>query len=603
MNKPAFSIYRDHVLILFFFVLVAFIVTWPLVLHFDAFLNIHARHTEFSYELRAQEKSGATIADVLQGSLPQEGILTPAAIPKLWAFYATNFWGESTHHGDAEEIMKWSDGTQFVYQMWSIRRAIREGRSPFHLPEIYAPYGSSLKGTPFVPTYTLLGILITSIFGVAELVAHNVFLILSITLSGFFMHLLAHTILQEKHASVFAGLLYATTPYLLFESTVGHTTYMQLGWIPLIFLATMQIMKGARPLPSAVLLGVVVGLQCLSAMQYFIYLTLFLPLFAFTNLPNCHIRFQDALKAVVVAILAFLVIAGWYLVAILMAEGSLVPRGLFEIRYYSLGTRYGFNLLKLWLNPIDVYAIGIVPLILMAAGFVRVLFNQKLREFLPFFILGLASLILAYGVTSERTPYALLYEFWPLWDMFRTPNRAYPFFLIPACLLAGAAWIKMRPNRFNRVLFLLCIPLVFLTHHALSPYLMSHCMTDFRRSAAQPIYDHIRDQSGAGIVFEMPLEFDPVYAYNVMRHGRHTVGGASGHAPKIYRVLNKKSRYVPAVNDPEIRDLLKAWNVRWIIFHSYWYEDWETIHAEIQKLGELRFVMQAGKLFLYDLEL
>jgi len=121
-----------------------------------------------------------------------------------------------------------------------VARHLASGSLPFHTPWIGGPDGGTLW---FIDLAGALAALPLTLWGGAAL-GYNVVLITRIAWAGFGAQQLAEHVWGREHgAGWFAGLTYATTPFLLAELSNGISEVCATGWLPLTLWAAARALE------------------------------------------------------------------------------------------------------------------------------------------------------------------------------------------------------------------------------------------------------------------------------------------------------------------------------------------------------------------------
>ena len=147
-------------------------------------------------------------------------------------------------HGVLRAIYHWDAYTNAMIMGSRVDALL--GRAPLSLYDDYffAPlprsivFNENLFGLSllFAPFYLL---------GPNPLWAYNLTLLVSLALSAFFTYLLVAKLTRSAPAGIIAGVLFAFSPYVLFE--IGRIQLVATQWIPALFLLLHRAIEGERP--------------------------------------------------------------------------------------------------------------------------------------------------------------------------------------------------------------------------------------------------------------------------------------------------------------------------------------------------------------------
>lgn len=145
-----------------------------------------------------------------------------------------------------------------------VARHLASGSLPFHTPWIGGPAGGTLW---FIDLAGALAALPLTLWGGAAL-GYNVVLITRIAWAGFGAQQLAEHLWGREHgAGWFAGLAYATTPFLLAELSNGISEVCATGWLPLTLWAAARTLE-TPSLRRWALLGLLQGVTTVTTFYY-----------------------------------------------------------------------------------------------------------------------------------------------------------------------------------------------------------------------------------------------------------------------------------------------------------------------------------------------
>jgi hypothetical protein len=134
-----------------------------------------------------------------------------------------------------------NDAHNGLWVMWHVKEALRGAQPLFDLPLLYYPHGATLL--THVPG-PLTGLFALPFWPWGPEAAHNGAVLVSFTLTGYFMYLLARTLHLARPTAVFAGVLLLAAPMHL-VGLWGHTTKVFLGATPLALLALHRLLDPA----------------------------------------------------------------------------------------------------------------------------------------------------------------------------------------------------------------------------------------------------------------------------------------------------------------------------------------------------------------------
>lgn len=161
------------------------------------------------------------------------------------------------------------DVWQNMWNMWWLKRALTHGENPYFTPMLYYPQGASL----YLHTLNPINFLITLPFQFTLnlTAAYNAAILISLTLCGGSMYLLAFECTGHRAAALVSGIAFASSGYLLTQVAGGHS-HMVAAWpLPLAILSLRRAVQ--KPSKWSMLLaGLAMWLNLLSDWQYFLFI-------------------------------------------------------------------------------------------------------------------------------------------------------------------------------------------------------------------------------------------------------------------------------------------------------------------------------------------
>jgi hypothetical protein len=180
---------------------------------------------------------------------------------------AVFFWPVLTHLS-TRVLSDGMDGASYLWNMWSIPRAILRGDQPFATQEIFYPLGARTAFNTNMPLVAVLSWPLQKAFGLG--VAANLVQLVAVLLSAVGAYLLADHVCRDRRAAFVAGAAFAFLPYR-FAHISGHHDLVHLEFIPFGLLTLLRLYE-APSRRRAVVFGVVFGLTVLTNLYYTAYL-------------------------------------------------------------------------------------------------------------------------------------------------------------------------------------------------------------------------------------------------------------------------------------------------------------------------------------------
>ncbi len=155
------------------------------------------------------------------------------------------------------------DNAMFLWNFWWMRTSLGQGSGFFQTPYLFAPIGVDLT----LHTHTALPAFVgaTLLGSLSAVAALNVTTLGSLTLNGFCAYLLAWKTTKKRAASVLAGVIFATSPYIAAHLN-GHFNLTAAWTIPLFALCLLS-----RGVVAFILGGAVLALTAYIDYYYLVY--------------------------------------------------------------------------------------------------------------------------------------------------------------------------------------------------------------------------------------------------------------------------------------------------------------------------------------------
>jgi hypothetical protein len=404
---------------------------------------------------------------------------------------------------------------------------------------------------------------------------YNGALLGALTLSGFFMFLLARQLTGSVPASIAAGMIYAYAPYRL-EQYI-HLEMEMVFWIPIAMLMLHRIVAGRR-LRDGLGLGLTLAAQMLSGVYGALYCLVSLAVFTPALVVAAGARQVGRLfAALAIAALALAAISLPYSRPYAAAAAIAGPRPAFEIRHYGASpanylaatpsnrlhgwtSRFGGEELNLFpgLAALALAAIGVAS---AASGRSRVVFAY------------VALLVFAGDASRglEGFTFPLLIRYVPPMQAMRVPSRFALIVNLALGMLAASGLAAVLRNRGLRTRAVAgCIVAgVLLVEYAARPALANvppPSLAD-RWLASQP----------RGVLVELPLprreamwpNHESRFMFDGIVHWLPMVNGYSGFFPRSYLELVQIMRTFP---DERSMAYLRTRGVSYLLLRENFYD-------------------------------
>ncbi|MCX7790868.1 MAG: hypothetical protein N2378_09540, partial [Chloroflexaceae bacterium] len=181
------------------------------------------------------------------------------------------------------------DTWQNMWNMWWLREALLTRSNPFFTPYLYYPHGAGLWLQTLNPINFLVSLPVHALFGLV--VAYNFVVLFSLTMSGYAVYLLARGVLAENgsspatnhRAALIAGVIFATSGYLLAQVFGSHLNLLAAWPLPLAALALHRAAN--RPGWGRIALaGALIALTVLCDWQYLLFTLIWAAWYALARL-------------------------------------------------------------------------------------------------------------------------------------------------------------------------------------------------------------------------------------------------------------------------------------------------------------------------------
>ena len=458
------------------------------------------------------------------------------------------------------------DGAAYLWNLWSIPRALLGGNNPFDTKDIFFPVGAHTAFNTNMPLVSVLSWPLQKLFGLG--VAANIMQLGGVVLSGFAAYLLAEHVTGNRPAAFVAGTAFTFAPYRFLHGS--HYDLTHLEFLPFGILALLLLYEKASR-RRALIFGAVVGATFLTNLYYFVFLLIACGVIAAWRWRQT-LRREMALRLAQAGAMAAVVAAP---LIVVMARELLVFQSLDPVRDWAGADNYSANFLS-WVTPSSAQRIwgttfeyvnsrwtggerlafpGFVVLALAALGVYR---GTRGKRGL-WISLGVVFVLLSFGpflhVTENQggrfvrygirytywMPYQLLHEI-PVVNGVRVPGRFSVVGILALDVLAavGLAWLiaRVATRRPERALLVPAVALVLL----LVEFYPQGTVT--QKPGIPGPYSAIAADPGRGAVLELPLQWrtgfgdfgdreadHSIFLYYATRHGKPMVSGMVARYP------------------------------------------------------------------------
>jgi len=169
------------------------------------------------------------------------------------------------------------DSAVFLWNFWWFKKAFVELKSsPLFTYYQAHPIGTTLVYSTLSEFNSTLSIPLQYFLPLPAI--YNIFIILSLTLTGFFTYLLVKYITKSHLSGFISGLIFTFTLY--HQAHYSHLNLLSTEWIPLTVLFILKTSE-TKKIKYAILSVIFFVISALSCWYYFIFLIIFLCLFLF----------------------------------------------------------------------------------------------------------------------------------------------------------------------------------------------------------------------------------------------------------------------------------------------------------------------------------
>jgi hypothetical protein len=477
---------------------------------------------------------------------------------------------------------------------WWTRKAITEYLDLYHTDYLFYPQGTSLVFHSFSHVNTAISLLLAPLIG--TFAAYNLPILLAYVLSGFGVYLLVRHLTDCDFAGFVAGVVFAFSPYHMFESS--HPVLVTTQFMPLFALSLVRVLyddgDDHRARIGQVLLAALwFVLTALSSW----HLMLMLAGWTFLYLVYGWLSERDnwtpgaSRYLILLACLVTLVVLPfvWPILreqltvettymTVPVEEGRgndvlsfFIPNRLHPILgplFLEVNSRIGYT--RNW----PAY-LGYVALALAAAGVATARLETRF-----WWVTASIFLVLSLGaqVKWEGVPIHSFYLPWaiPIISVLRHPLRLNTllFFSLAVLVGFGGRWLWERLLSRNRML--MCLALVSMTGLLLFEYRVYPFPTT--QPSYSPFLHQLAEEDGDFAVADFPMDRQAAkyYMYYQTIHGKKIVGGVVSRTPFDADAFVDANPLLSAIRNENVPPqyleerlaVLAALDVRYIIIHK-----------------------------------
>lgn len=323
------------------------------------------------------------------------------------------------------------------------------------------------------PVYLIPCILLILIFSIKAITAMNIMYLFSFFLTGVAMYYFSKYLTKNNFISIFAGITYMASNYMMYQFVIGHGNLVQMQWIPLVLLFMMKSID-THNLKYGILTGVFASIQLHASTQYFVYLTTIVPFILILKYKK-QIFSSKTIKQLAIALFVFLVLSTPYIVSRLSIETETRDTN------KNLTTNWRLNSAKELVSFNSILQINPVLIILTMLGTALIVIKKQKNRY-PYIVGLIVTILLAIGPINKFSLYYLILKFWPFINKFRTPQRYFPLILLFSTIIATTGLKQLIKNKQMKKQIAI-ISIIILVEIALSmifsPYFSSLKIAEF----------------------------------------------------------------------------------------------------------------------------
>src|SRR5215470_5667509 len=270
-----------------------------------------------SHKRRCSTSAIATAPLAWSARLALRARAAPVGALIVFAALAVLLFGNVWAHPGAAWIGDGRDPHLFIWYLGWTPRQLAALHNPFFTTDISYPGGVNLMWNTaiFVPATLLWPI--TATFG--AIVSYNVMATAAVALSALCGYLAARRLIENNLMAAAAGLLYGFSPYMVAQS-MRHPHVTLALWPPLVLIVLHEILVRQRrsPILMGCVLGLASALQLLTSEEILASTALVaaigIALLCLLYRDQVVVRAPRALRAIVIAIVCFAILAGYPLI-------------------------------------------------------------------------------------------------------------------------------------------------------------------------------------------------------------------------------------------------------------------------------------------------
>lgn len=486
-----------------------------------------------------------------------------------------------------------SDTFGAIFLSWYFGEEMKRGNLLNLLPitKIYYPYGITPLELVISPIFSIPTSILFLLFN-NPIVAYNIFLVFSMSLTGYGFYYFSRYLLKEELSAILSGLTYISTPLYLHAVFIGDINFVSIFLLPFILLISIRKVFFTS-VKHLLIFGILIGMLSINNIELFLYTLPVLLGIVFTNLFFYKVSLFSFLKSSFLLLLPFMVIFFiWYGPFLHNIVNNQFDRLSFKALIAGSFTLKDFFYFQIYPIPL-ISLIGVLIFIFKRTFFKRL--DKFLFLFLFFYI---CTWVYALGANSPL--YWTVRNLLPSMRAFVSPARVTFLGFVFSTIFAGITFRFMiyKLQRVKYLLFVLSLLFIFLLGKSSVPPVELY---DTKKNLE--IYSYLASLNENISIIELPIEYEPKYLFNIIFHKKPIINGASSFLPLHFLrflekcgAFNKSASFTYFINQEiyywpresitrikleseECQLLLKKYSVKYLV-----YNDINVSEDEYQKL-------------------
>lgn len=275
-------------------------------------------------------------------------------------------------------------------------------------------------------TYLLsTGILIS--LGINNIMAHNIFFIFILFLIFLSYYVFLKSLNYSIGLSLLGAVIFFSCNYIHFEFAIGHMNYVQVQWLPLLFLLTKKIYETTNKKTIWGLFILVLVMQFFSAGQYMLFASILIPVYLTLLILFDFKKENKNIKKTIFFVVSGFIVVGFavsfWLIESTKGSTQIFSLGLCQSSMFTLS-----NFFELIDKNNQQCYLGLIVFTLFIIAGIEIIIKKIKNQYVNV-IMAIFTILLCIP-PYPGTPYFFLYHFWPGMKHVRVPERFFPFAFI-----------------------------------------------------------------------------------------------------------------------------------------------------------------------------